>query len=421
MNFDTMIDRRSTLSVKWDPSAITNICSNPDAEPFWVADMDFTVPPEAHAEAKALAEHGIFGYPVATDQKTVFMSFVKARHGMTIDEDELSISQGILSSISLSVELFSKEGDGVVVPLPAYAPFLRIVKLHNRTLIPWPMIYDTDRHVFTLDWASLDTVIDRAKLLIFCSPHNPTGIVFSEEELIRVAEICKVRDVVIISDEIHADLSFKSFVSVHTVAKELEAKAITCMAPSKTFNIAGEHYSVTLFTDSFMKQAFEKRLQQLWMFRPASYVTALARVSYEKGLPWLEELVTYLKDNAVFISDYFARHLPELIFLEPEASFIGLIDAGRMMKLIEADAKANPDLYDPATSPDGSMLSRFLGQRARVACNAGTWFGGQAYASFIRFNFATQRARIEAALDRIKTAIRFLKETYPQPDGQDAR
>ena len=421
MNFDAMIDRRSTLSVKWNPSAIATICNNPDAEPFWVADMDFTVPPAVHAEAKALAEHGIFGYPIATDQKKIFASFLEARHGMTVEEDEFAISQGVLSSLALAVELFSQEGDGVIVPLPAYAPFLKIVKLHDRTLIPWPMTYDSDRHVFTLDWEYLDTIIDRARLLIFCSPHNPTGIVFSEEELIRVAEICKVRDVVIISDEIHADLSFKSFVSVHTVAKELEAKAITCMAPSKTFNIAGEHYSVTLFTDSFMKQAFEKRLQQLWMFRPASYVTALARVSYEKGLPWLEELVTYLKDNAVFISDYFARHLPELIFLEPEASFIGLIDAGRMMKLIEADAKANPDLYDPATSPDGSMLSRFLGQRARVACNAGTWFGGQAYASFIRFNFATQRARIEAALDRIKTAIRFLKETYPPPGGQDAR
>jgi cystathionine beta-lyase len=421
MSFDTMTDRRCTSSVKWNPSAITNICNNPDAEPFWVADMDFAVPPEAHAEAKALAEHGIFGYPIATDEKTIFASFVETRHGMTIDESELSISPGVLSSISLSVELLSMEGDGVIVPLPAYAPFMRIVKLHNRTLIPWPMTHDSKRHTFTLDWAYLETIVDQAKLLIFCSPHNPTGIVFSEEELVRVAQICKARNVAIISDEIHADLSFKPFVSMHTVARSLNANTVTCMAPSKTFNIAGEHYSVTLFTDASLKQAFEKRLRQLWMTRPASYVTALVQVSYTKGLPWLEELLTYLNDNAVFITDYLARHLPELAFLKPDASFIGLIDAGRIMKLIEADAEANPDLYDPETSPDGSMLSRFLGQRARVACSAGTWFGGDAYASFIRFNFGTQRARIEAAFDRIKTAIRFLKETYPLSDEQDAR
>lgn len=421
MSFDTMIDRRCTSSVKWSPSAITDICNNPDAEPFWVADMDFTVPPVVHAEAKALAEHGIFGYPIATDEKTIFASFVKTRHGMTIDENELVISQGVLSSIALSVELLSTKGDGVIVPLPAYAPFMRIVELHDRTLIPWPMMYDSKRHVFSLDWACLETIVDQAKLLILCSPHNPTGIVFSEEELIRVAGICKARDVAIISDEIHADLSFKPFVSMHAIAGSLNANAVTCMAPSKTFNIAGEHYSVTLFTDASLKQAFEKRLRQLWISRPASYVTALVRVSYAKGLPWLEELLTYLDDNAVFISDYVARHLPELAFLKPDASFIGLIDAGRIMKLIEADAEANPDLYDSKTGPDGSMLSRFLGQRARVACNAGTWFGGEAYASFVRFNFGTQRARIEAAFDRIKTAIRFLKETYPLSDEQDAR
>lgn len=419
MNFDTLIDRTQTLSVKWNPSAITNICNNPKAEPFWVADMDFTVPPEVHEEAKTLAEHGIFGYPVATDQKEIFRSFAKARHKMVVTEDELTITQGVLSSIALLMEQLTSEGDGIIVPLPAYPPFMRLIKLHNRTLIPWPMIYDKESHTFTLDWTHLETIIDGAKLLIFCSPHNPSGAVFSEEELRRLTTICKTHDLAIISDEIHADLSFKPFVSIHSIAKELGAKAVTCMAPSKTFNIAGEHYSVTLFTDPHMKSTFEKRLLQLWMTRPASYVTALARSCYAHGLPWLKALMTYLAENATFVEHYFAQNLNELIFLKPDASFIGLIDATSIMGLIERDAQANPDLYDPGLSPDGSMLSRFLGQRARVACNAGSWFGGEEYGCFVRFNFATPRSRIEAALDRIKTAVRFLQETYPPADEQD--
>ena len=129
--------------------------------------------------------------------------------------------------------------------------------------------------------------------------------------------------------------------------------------------------------------------------------------------------MTYLAENATFVEHYFAQNLNELIFLKPDASFIGLIDATSIMGLIERDAQANPDLYDPGLSPDGSMLSRFLGQRARVACNAGSWFGGEEYGYFVRFNFATPRSRIEAALDRIKTAVRFLQETYPPADEQD--
>ncbi|MFA7559189.1 MAG: aminotransferase class I/II-fold pyridoxal phosphate-dependent enzyme [Sphaerochaeta sp.] len=420
MNFDSRIDRTKTLSVKWNPQAITNICNNPEAEPFWVADMDFTVPPSVHEEAKRLAEHGIFGYPVATDQKAIFTTFAKKRHAMDLTDGEITITQGVLSSISLLTELLSEEGDGIIVPLPAYPPFMRIIKLFNRTLIPWPMMYNASDHSFSLDWDHLDTIIAKAKLLIFCSPHNPTGVVFSEEEIRRLVTVCKKHDVPIISDEIHADLSYKPFVSVHTVAKSLDARAVTAMAPSKTFNIAGEHYSVTLFTDSALKSSFEKRLLQLWVTRPASYITALARSCYTDGLPWLNELMGYLEGNATFITEYFDQHLSDLIFLKPDASFIGLIDAQAIMKLIEADAAANPELYDPAKSPDGSMLSRFLGQRAKVACNAGSWFGGEEYGSFVRFNFATQRSRIEGALDRIKTAIRFLVETYPQEPEQDA-
>ncbi len=411
-NFDRAVDRRSSLSVKWNKQAIKSVCGNPDAEPFWVADMDFPVAAEVSQKARNLTDHAIYGYPHANNQRQVFCTWAKARHQLDIQPNQVVISQGVLTSIAILVELLSCEGDGIIVPLPAYQPFIRIVKNLNRKVVGWPLLYDQALHAFSLDWDAYEGLCRQAKILIFCSPQNPSGLVFSESVLSRLCSIAKQHNVVIISDEIHADLSYEKHTTLLGPASEVGCEAVVCMAPSKTFNIAGEHYSVTLFNNQELKKQFLNRIEQLFLTEPSLVATTLALASYEYGAKWLGELLAYLQKNADFIDKTLQKDIPLLVFIKPRASFIGLLDCSAIMDMVQQDATAHPQVYDCATSAQGGLLSRFFGQRAAVAVNDGTWFGGPAYQNFVRFNFGTQRSNIERALQRIKQAVEFLTTTY---------
>jgi len=410
--FSQEVNRKGTLSVKWNPQAIKGITGNDEAEPFWVADMDFLAPEEVVQAAVDTAKSGVYGYPYVEDKEAFVSSWLQRRHNWKLARKNVVICPGMLTSIALLTEMLSSEGDGVIVPLPAYQPFLRIVRNLNRTLIPWPMLYNKEAHQFSLDWDTFEELCSRAKLLIFCSPHNPSGMVFSEDELRKVALIAKKHHVAIISDEIHADLTFREHHPLLPLATEVGCTAVTCMAPSKTFNIAGEHFSVSIFSDDKLRLAFMRRLDQLYLGGNSFFSTTLALVAYEKGEPWLKDLIAYLQGNISFMASFFKERLPSLTFIKPEASFIGFIDCADIMGLVDQDALANPQLYDPKKSPNGGLLSRFFGLRAKVALNDGTWFGGDAYRSFVRFNYGTNKERIAAALMRMEDAIKFLEKTY---------
>lgn len=411
-NFDRSVDRRASLSVKWNKEAIKSLCGNAEAEPFWVADMDFPIATEVAQKARNLSDHAIYGYPYAPNQRQVFCAWAKERHQLEIAGNQVVISQGVLGSIAILVELLSAPSDGIIVPLPAYQPFLRIVRNLKRTLLVWPLIYDGDAHTFTLDWSAYEELCKQAKVLIFCSPQNPCGLVFNEDELVRLCEIAKKYNVAIICDEIHADLSYKPHHTLLESAKQVGCASAVCMAPSKTFNIAGEHYSVTLFNDMELKRRFLSRLEQLFMTDPSLSATTLALASYQHGSKWLIELLVYLQKNAEYIEKTLQQEIPALIFIKPQASFIGLLDCSAIMGKVEQDALAHPELYNSSESPQGGLLSRFFGQRAALAFNDGTWFGGEAYRHFVRLNFGTQRSTIERALKRLKEAVQFLETTY---------
>ncbi|HKM07448.1 MAG TPA: aminotransferase class I/II-fold pyridoxal phosphate-dependent enzyme [Sphaerochaeta sp.] len=410
--FSQEVNRKGTLSVKWNPQAIKDIAATETAQPFWVADMDFLASAEVVEAAVQAARSGVYGYPYAKDKEQLFSAWAEKRHNWKVNRKDVVICPGMLFSIALLTEMLTGEGDGVIVPLPAYQPFVRIVRNLGRNLIAWPLLYDRESHQFSLDWEAFEALCKQAKLLIFCSPHNPSGMVFSEEDLKRLALIAKKHQVAIISDEIHADLSFNAHHPLLPIATELGCTAVTCMAPSKTFNIAGEHFSVSIFSDDKIRLAFLRRMNQLFLGENSFFSTTIALTAYEKGGPWLEQLLVYLQENIAFMEDFFKERLPSLAFIKPKASFIAFIDCVAIIPLVEKDALANPDLYDPKKSPNGGLLSRFFGLRAEVALNDGTWFGGDAYRGFVRFNYGTRRESVGSALERMEKAIRFLEETY---------
>jgi cysteine-S-conjugate beta-lyase len=406
-NFNLPVDRSGSLSVKWDKEPIRSICGNPEALPFWVADMDFTIATGISEALRDQVDHAVLGYPRFYALRETFCSWTKLRHNWEPSKESVAIAPGMLTSLAVLMEELTAEGDGVIVPMPAYQPFVRMVKGLGRTLIPWDLNYDHDTTRFSLDLEKLEESMRQpsTRLLLFCSPHNPTGIVFTEEELTKIATLARDNQVMVLSDEIHADLVYHSATHIpfDVIARRVGCQAVTCMAPSKTFNIAGEHFSVAIFSDQRMATGFIRRQQALFLGTGLlSTVTAIA--GYREGHTWLMELITYLETQVDFIGTFMQEHIPRIRFIKPQASFIGFFDCTDILSDVKRDAIDHPELYSPTSSPDGGLLSRFFGQRAGIAMNDGTWFG-ERYGQFVRFNFGTQRARVEEALKRIAKAV----------------
>lgn len=408
--FDQVVDRADTLSVKWNKDAIKQYCANPDAEPFWVADMDFRAAKEIQDAALSAAKSGIYGYPHFEGVKEAFCDFANRRHGTRFTPGEVVTFPGVLVSISMLMQLLTREDDGVIVPLPAYKPFMDITRNLNRKLIPWPMRYNPQNHRFALDWENFDTLAGKAKLVVFCSPQNPTGDVFGRDELEKLARKAAEHHLAVISDEIHADLSYAKHLSMAEVAKDFPIQCAVCMAPSKTFNVAGEHFSVVVTRDEELRNRMEAMKEQNRIGETSFFSTTVALAAYRHGYDWLMELIPYLEGNAALIESYLSDHCPGLAFVKPNASFVGLIDCSQVLPLLQEDEKAHPELYDPKLSPMGGTASRFFGIRARVCCNDGTWFGGgDAYRGFVRFNYGVRRASVLEAIRRMAEAVNQLK------------
>lgn len=403
-NLIEFVDRKDSPSIKHNKAAIKNICNNENAKPFWVADMDFKAPLAIREALIKEAKHGVFGYSRFDEVEEVYLKWAKEWHSWPIDKSLLIPFPGMLSSIALLIELYSKEGDSIILPMPAYNPFIRIIKALKRKIVYWPLAYDAQKAYFSFDCHLLEKLAKENKnsILLFCSPHNPTGRVFSRIELESVAQIAKTNNLVIISDEIHGDLKHPSF--VHTpfdvLAKEYDLRCATCVSPSKTFNIAGEHFSYIICSDKAMYNKVAAR-QRALNLRPSLLATTMALAAYKEGKDFLLTLIDYLLNNSLLLQ----KQLEDspLKVVKAEASFITMIDCSDVVELALNDFKANPSLYDPTLSPDGGLLSRFFGLRASVAMNDGSWFGKE-YSNFVRFNFATDYELVKWAAQAMKAA-----------------
>lgn len=405
MNFDIIADRRNTNSVKWNKKSIESISANPDALPFWVADMDFL--PEEHIKAKAqeLSELGVFGYPVFDKFSSIASSWIEKKHNWHVDKDRVIYTMGLLHGIALAIDLFTKEGDTILVPSPTYRPFRELCRLSKRVMLDHELGYDGNK--FYLNRKRFEQDARKSNMILFCSPHNPSGLVFSTEDLAFILTTAKKHDIPIISDEIHADLVHTGI--IHTpmgkANEQIGAKCITFMAPSKTFNVAGEHAGIAIFSDVRMEKTFTNKQKALWVTEPGFLIGELAQTAYEYGLEYNKELCSYLNENAQFINSYLKENCPEIVFANGDASFVTFLDCSKVYDKIKKKVDSNPERYQGGEG--GGILSRFFGVEAGIAMNDGTWFGEQYY-GFVRFNYGTSREMVKTALDNITRAIREL-------------
>ena len=402
--FDETADRRGTNSEKWNKKAIASIAVNGEAEPFWVADMDFKPEPHIKAKAEELATLGVFGYPSFPTFREIAASWLEKKHNWIVDKENILYSMGLLHGVSMCINLLTNKGDRILVPSPTYRPFRLLCSLNDRVMEDYELGYKDGSYF--LDRERFIESAKRSKMILFCSPHNPSGLVFSRDELEFVLTTAKNLNIPVVSDEIHGDLVHPGYTHI-TMGKANEnigAETVTLMAPSKTFNVAGEHSAIAIFSSGSTLKRFKHAQDALWVSEPGYLIGELTEAAYKDGLEWNKDLCKYLGENAELITSFFAENDLGIKMVNGKASFVTFLDCTGVYDTIKKRVEETPEKYE---STSGGVLSRFFGVEASVAMNDGSWFGDQYY-KFVRFNYGTSRDKVYNALLRIKKAVESL-------------
>jgi cysteine-S-conjugate beta-lyase len=344
-DFDSVVDRHGTSSVKWDYETL--FTGKTGLLPLWVADMDFPAPPEIMDAIRRRLDHPIFGYTREPDSFfDAAASWFSRRHRWTVRRPWMVPSPGVLPGLSAAILAFTQPGDGIVIQPPVYHPFAMRVKATGRRVMENPLVQRG--RTWQMDLEGLEKVIDPGtRMLVLCSPHNPVGRVWERETLERLAEICRSRGVLVVSDEIHNDLVMPGHrhIPIAALSEASAANTVTLVAATKTFNIAGIGGSLSIIADDARRAAFEA--QQHAIFSPAGNAVSIAacEAAWRHGEPWLEELLLYIKGNADLVTSFLASRLPAAYSFPLEGTYLMLLD---MRGLGLADAALKESLLRDA-------------------------------------------------------------------------
>ncbi|WP_044747383.1 MalY/PatB family protein [Bacillus alveayuensis] len=383
-SFDDFIERRNTYSVKWDETE--RVFGVKDVLPMWVADMDFKAPQEVLEALAKRVEHGVFGYTsIPASLKQAVCDWMAGKHEWRIDSKWLSFSTGVVPALAIAIQAFTSPGDKVIVQTPVYYPFFQLVEKNNRELVLNPLQLRNGK--YEIDFTDLKEKIKRAKLLLLCNPHNPGGRVWSKEELTRLGELCLEYNVIVVSDEIHSDLVFSG--SHHTpfasISKEFAQNSVTCIAPTKTFNLAGLQSAISIIPNRTLKKQFDSVQQRQGFFTLNTFAVVGTEAAYRYGEPWLNDLLKYLQGNIELTYSFIEKHLPKLKVMKPEATYLVWIDCRKLQK-------------------SDQELKQLLLQKGRIAVESGIKFGEEG-SGFIRLNVACTRETLQEALRRLDAAF----------------
>lgn len=388
-NFDELIERRGSDCLKYDFAVERGMPE--DVLPLWVADMDFRTAPCIMERLRKDADFGIFGYTDSKDD--YFQTLAKwydTYFGWKIEKDWLIKTPGIVFAIATAVSAFTEEGDGVLIQQPVYYPFSAVIRDNNRKLVNNELVLKDGRYEMDLEDFERKIVQEKVKLFILCSPHNPVGRVWTEEELRRVGEICLKHDVKIVSDEIHNDFVYPGYEHhvLDTVDDRFRDICIICTAPSKTFNLAGLQISNIWIPNPELRKAFERKMLEVGYSEVNMLGLHACKAAYEGGREWLEQLKEYLKENLDFVRSYLEENLPQIKLIEPEGTYLVWLDC-RGLGLSEEE------------------LEQFIARKAKLWLDDGAIFG-KAGEGFERVNIACPRSVVKEALERLKKAAATL-------------
>lgn len=389
-DFDKVINRFGTGALKTD--ALQERYGRPDLLPLWVADMDFETPPFITEALRKRLEHSLFGYTIEPkDYRPAIIDWVNDHHEWKIQSDWLSYIPGIVKGIGMAINVFVKPDEKVIIQPPVYHPF-RLTTLGNKREIVYNPLKETSKGSYEMDFDNLEKVVDdKCRMIVISNPHNPGGVVWDKATLERLADFCHHHHIIVISDEIHCDLTLwgNKHTPFATVSPEAAECSITFGAPSKTFNIAGIVSSYAIIPNKALRQEFfgwlkANELDEANIFSPIATIAA-----FREGEAWRKEMLHYIEGNINFVIDYIEKHIPEIKPWRPQASFLVWLDCRKL-----------------GLSHD-ELIHLFV-DKAKLALNDGAIFGKEG-SGFMRLNVGSPRSILKEALQRLEEVVEKLK------------
>lgn len=385
-NFDQVIERHGSGAIKYD--ALQERYGKSNLIPLWVADMDFATPPFIVEALRKRMEHPIFGYTeIPNDYLPTIAQWVESHHGWKVDIDWITYIPGIVKGIGMAINVFVKEGEKVIIQPPVYHPFRLTTQGNGREVVYNPLKRNCDGS-YSMDFDNLAKVTDeKCRLLILSNPHNPAGIVWDRDTLVRLAQFCYERNIIVISDEIHCDLALwdNKHIPFATVSPQAEACSITFGAPSKTFNIAGIVSSYAIVPNDKLRNKFYGWLTANELNTPTMFATIATIEAFKFGEVWRQEMLRYVERNIDFVIDYCREFIPAIHPLRPQASFLIWLDC-RDLSLSHQE-----------------LINLFV-DKAHLALNDGAIFGEEG-SGFMRLNVGAPKEIIAKALDNLRLAL----------------
>lgn len=383
-DFDEIIERRGTHSIKFD--SMQELWGRNDLIPMWVADMDFRTPSFIVEAIRKRVEHEIFGYTKPSDEYfNSIICWVDKRYGMKVCKEQIQYVAGIVPGIHHAVCALSEKGDKIMIQPPVYHPFKQVIEGTGRCVVQSPLILRDGR--YCMDFNSMRKQIQGCKLYILCNPHNPGGVVWSREELETVADICKESGVIVISDEIHADMTFLPYkhLPFAMVNDWTHENTVTFMAPSKVFNMPGIIASHAIVFNNDLRERFYSYLEQNDLIMGNAFAYPAVEAAYTQGEDWLKQMLDYVYENIRLVDASLKQKMPKIKAILPEASFLIFLDCR------ELGYETQEQLVD------------FFVNKARLGLNDGAMFGKEG-TGFMRLNVATPRSIVEEAMKRLEDA-----------------
>ena len=385
-NFDQVINRRGTGSLKWDVAE--------NELPMWVADMDFPTAPCVTDAVLKKAKSGVFGYQIVPDEwYSAIINWWKSRHNLTIDKDWLCFTTGVVPAITSSVKRLTNMGDNVVVLTPVYDIFFHSIENTGRHTLECPLTYDGNR--YDIDFEDLENKLSHpnSTLLILCNPHNPVGKVWSKQELARIGDLCAKHGVTVFSDEIHCDLTepntnYTPFASASAVCCDISVNAISA---SKAFSIAGLQSAAVFVANEHLRNIVVRGLNSDEVAEPNAFACEATIAAFSQGGEWLDELRHYISQNRKLVGEFLAKNLPQLKLVEQNATYLLWVDCSKITN-------------------DAETFCDFVRKSTGLYLNCGTKYRGNGK-YFIRLNVACPKTVLLDGLNRLKTGVdKFIKQ-----------
>lgn len=384
-DFDEIVPRRGTGSMKWD--------DNPDDDiiPMWVADMDFKTAPAIIDALKKRVEHGVFGYAgVPPEYYDAAAGWFSRRHGVDFRREWFICVPGVVPALSAIIKGLTSPGDKVIIQTPVYNCFFSSIRNNDCEISANPLIYRDGSYYMDFEDLQIKASDPSAKLLILCNPHNPAGRVWSREELQMVGDICMRNNVLVVSDEIHCELTWPGhdYVPFASLSDEFLMNSVTCNSPSKAFNTAGLHIANIIAADQTIRRKIDRavNINEVCDVGPFGITGLIA--AYERGGEWLDALREYLYDNYLFLKAFFKEKLPDFTVVTLEGTYLVWVDCS-VLKM------------------DSQSIEDYLTTHYKVRINAGIHYGAEGE-GFIRINIACPRTILKEGLDRIYKGLSSL-------------